>query len=255
MRKILFLILVVMPATAFAWGPKGHDIVAYIAEQHISKCTKSKVEQILGGKSMVYVANWMDNASHTPEFSYTKTWHYCNVDVPNGSYADAVDAPKGDVVSAINNIVERITSGELSEDVERAELMMLIHLVGDIHCPMHAGKSEDLGGNRVKVTFFNKPANLHSVWDSDIVESAHRWSYMEWQKQIDRQERKIVKSYAMGDAALWFEESARIATAIYEETPQGSKLSYDYVERFRPIVEEQLLKGGIRLAHLLEQIY
>ena len=64
--------------------------------------------------------------------------------------------------------------------------MMLIHLIGDMHCPMHAGRKQDRGGNGTTVKFFGKKSNLHSVWDSDLLESTHRWSYTEWQKQIDR---------------------------------------------------------------------
>ncbi|MBO5732074.1 MAG: S1/P1 nuclease [Alistipes sp.] len=256
MRKLVFtLMAALLPSIAFAWGQKGHDVVANIAEQHISKRAKAKIERVLDGHSMVYVANWMDNASHTPDYSYTKTWHYCNADASNGGYAEAAKNEKGDVVVAITDIVTRLKSGELSADDERVALMMLIHLVGDLHCPMHAGRAEDLGGNRVKVSFFGKKTNLHSVWDSDIVESAHRWSYSEWQQQIDRVERRVAKSYVQGDVVAWYDESLRIAATIYEATPEDSKLSYDYVGRFRTTIEEQLLKGGLRLAALLEEIY
>lgn len=256
MRKLVFtLITALLPSIAFAWGQKGHDVVANIAEQHISKRARAKIERVLDGHSMVYVANWMDNASHTPDYSYTKTWHYCNLDVANGGYVDAVKNPNGDMVSAINNIVLRLKSGELTPEQETIDLMMLIHLVGDLHCPMHAGHSYDLGGNKHKVSFFGRASNLHTVWDSEIVESAHRWSYSEWQMQLDRVDRRTVKSYVLGDPVIWFDELAQITTTIYNETHEDAQLSYDYVERFRTTIEEQLLKGGLRLATLLEEIY
>lgn len=254
-RNLLLLIAVVMALPAVAWGPKGHDTVAYIAECHLSKRSKRHVEEILGGKSMVYVANWMDNASHTDDYAYTKTWHYVNVDANEDSYAASRKEPKGDAVKAINDIAARLKSGELTAEQERVELMMLIHIVGDMHCPMHAGHKSDLGGNTIKVKFFGKQQKLHSIWDSEIVESAHRWSYSEWQQQIDRVSPKEAKRIAQGTPNDWIEETVVLAADIYEQSPAGANLSYDYVHLYAPIIEEQLLKGGIRLAAILEEIY
>lgn len=254
-RNLLLLIAVVMALPAVAWGPKGHDTVAYIAECHLSKRSKRHVEEILGGKSMVYVANWMDNASHTDDYAYTKTWHYVNVDANEDSYAASRKEPKGDAVKAINDIAARFKSGELTAEQERVELMMLIHIVGDMHCPMHAGHKSDLGGNTIKVKFFGKQQKLHSIWDSEIVESAHRWSYSEWQQQIDRVSPKEAKRIAQGTPNDWIEETVVLAADIYEQSPAGANLSYDYVHHYAPIIEEQLLKGGIRLAAILEEIY
>lgn len=238
-----------------AWGPKGHDVVAHIAEQHLSNRTLKRVKSTLNGHSLVYVANWMDNASHTPEYDYTKTWHYVNVDPSEVSYAASAKSSSGDVVTAINTIVARLKSGELDEAQERAELMMLIHLVGDIHCPMHAGYKKDRGGNGTKVKYFGKSNNLHSVWDSEIVESAHRWSYSEWRDNIACANRKQRKAMMQGAPNDWIEESVALARDIYERSTTGDNLSYDYVAHYAPVIEQQLLKGGLRLAKLLEEIY
>lgn len=244
-----------MVLSASAWGPKGHDTVAYIAEKHLAKKSLKRVQEVLNGHSPVYVANWLDNASHTEEYAHTKTWHYVNVDPAEGSYANSVKEAKGDVVVAINTIVEHLKSGELTRDKERAELMMLIHLVGDMHCPMHAGYKSDRGGNGTKVTYFGKQRKLHAVWDSDIVESAHRWSYSEWQEQVDRATKKEQKAMAQGTPNDWIEESVALARDVYERSTTGENLSYDYVAHYTPIIEQQLLKAGIRLATLLEEIY
>lgn len=254
-RFLLILLTSSIAINGYAWGPKGHDAIAYIAECNLKKSTKKRVEAILDNKSMVYVANWMDNASHTSEYEHTKTWHYCNVDPEEQSYAESQKAKKGDVVSAINLIVENLQSGELSKEQERIELMMLIHLVGDMHCPMHAGHKSDLGGNRVSVKFFGKKKNLHSVWDSEIVESAHKWSHTEWQRQVDRISKREKRAIRFGTPNEWIEESVVLADDIYKNSPADATLSYDYVHKYAPIVEEQFLKGGLRLAEILEQIY
>ena len=256
MRRILTLIMAVLiPAMSFAWGAKGHDIVAYVAEQNMSKRALRKVEQVLGGHSMVYVANWMDNASHTEKYAYTKTWHYVNVDPEEGSYRNAAKESKGDVVTAIDNIVTNLKSGELAPAEERAQLMMLIHLVGDMHCPMHAGHKNDRGGNGTKVKYFGAQKKLHSVWDSEIIESAHRWSHSEWQRQIDRVSKREKRSIIQGEPAVWIEECVALAADVYERSTTGDNLSYDYVAYYAPILEAQLLKAGVRLASILEEIY
>lgn len=255
-RVFLFITLAIFcPIELMAWGQKGHDTVAYIAEQHLSKRAKRNVEEVLGGYSMVYVANWMDNASHTEEYDYTKSWHYVNVDHEEGSYSNSKKEANGDVVTAINDIVKRLKCEELTPEQEKVQLMMLIHLVGDMHCPMHAGHKSDKGGNGTKVKFFGKQQKLHTVWDSLIVESAHKWSYTEWQREIDRVDRKTEKRIMQGTPNNWIEECVQLADDVYTRSTKGGNLSYDYVAYYAPIIEEQLLKGGIRLAKILEEIY
>ncbi len=244
-----------IPAIAFAWGAKGHDIVARVAENNVSKRTLRAVEKVLDGHSMVYVANWMDNASHTEEHAYTKTWHYVNVDPKEQSYYNSEKEAKGDVVMAIDSIVANLKSGELAPEEERAQLMMLIHLVGDMHCPMHAGHKSDRGGNGTKVKYFGSQKKLHTVWDSDIIESAHRWSHSEWQEQIDRVSKRQKRAIMQGRPADWIEECVTLAADVYARSTTGENLSYNYVAYYTPILEEQLLKAGIRLSHLLEEIY
>ena len=256
MRKVLSIAFALLiPAMALAWGPKGHDTVAYIADKHLSKKTLQKVTEVLEGHSLVYVANWMDNASHTDEYAYTKTWHYVNVDPEEGTYANSVKAASGDAVTAINALVENLKSGELTPEEERVQLMMLIHIVGDIHCPMHAGHKSDRGGNGTQVKYFGKQKKLHSVWDSEIVESAHRWSYSEWQDQIDRATPKQQQAYMQGTPNDWIEETVILANEVYESASEVGNMSYDYVAEYAPIIEQQFLKGGLRLAKLIEDIY
>lgn len=254
-RLILLALAASMTFSAMAWGPKGHDTIAYIAEKHLSKKTLKKVTEVLEGHSLVYVANWMDNASHTDEYAYTKTWHYVNVDPEEGTYANSVKETAGDAVTAINTLVANLKSGELSPEEERVQLMMLIHIVGDIHCPMHAGHKRDRGGNGTQVKYFGKQKKLHSVWDSEIVESAHRWGYSEWQDQIDRATPKQQQAYMQGTPNDWIEETVILANDVYERASEVSNMSYDYVAEYTPILEQQFLKGGIRLAKLLEEIY
>lgn len=240
--------------SAFGWGQKGHDIVAYIAECNLTPTAKIVVDSILGGKTMVYYANWADNACHTEPYAYTKTWHYKNVD-ENENYATAPTIPEGNIVTALNSLIPTL-SNPGPEDDEKLALMLTIHFLGDIHQPMHLGRKSDRGGNNHKVKYFYSQSNLHSIWDTKVLEKGHNWSYTEWRENIDRpsaEERAMILSATTPDE--WAEESYEIAKKIYAETPQDVNLLFDYTAEWTPVIEQQLLRGGLRLAALLNGIY
>ena len=123
-----------------------------------------KIDKVLNGHSPVYYCNWMDIASHTPEYNYTKTWHYLNID--EGQTLETMPRnPKGDVLTAVTTLVAELKAGGLAPEAETEKLKMLIHLVGDMHCPMHTGRLSDIGGNQRPVLMFGRITNLHSAWD------------------------------------------------------------------------------------------
>lgn len=251
---ILILALFTFLPDILAWGQKGHDVTCEIAERHLDRGARKAVRKLLEGKSMVYWSNWLDNASHTPEYAYTKTWHYKNIEA-GVKYEDAELEPLGDVVTAINRQVQTLKDKMVSTENKRLALKMLIHLVGDVHQPMHMGHKSDLGGNRWMVVYFNKEKNLHSIWDTDILEGGHKWSYEEWATEIDHLNRKQRKELSSSSVDDWASETYNVATEIYNTTPQQTKLSYDYQARWIPVIEQQLLKGGLRLASLLNEIF
>ena len=256
MKKALIIVVALLSyLPSFGWGQKGHDVVAYIAECNLKPEVYQKVVKKLGDHSLVYYANWLDNASYSDQYRYTKSWHYANVD-EGYTYDTMPKNEKGDVVTAINGIIAELKSGKLSTEQENVRLRMLIHLVGDIHCPMHAGHLSDRGGNSVIVKFFDKETKLHSLWDTALVEAAHKWSYTEWEQQLNRyctteQKQKL----AQGEAVDWLNESHAIATEIYKATPEKRKVSYDYIAYYAPVIEQRLLAGGLRLARILNEIY
>ncbi len=256
-NKILLSIGVMlsMSVSAFGWGQKGHDTTAFIAENHLTPVAKAACDSILDGKSIVYWANWADNACHTPQYAYTKTWHYRNID-EGQNYDTFPRNENGDVTTAIKSQYAVLADKNASKEEKQLALKLLVHFVGDIHQPMHMGHLSDLGGNRIKVKFFGRNRNLHGIWDTDIVESGHNWTYSEWQNQIDRaskdDEAWIISSTNPDD---WGKETFVYATKIYDATPEDTEISYDYVAEWTPVVEQQLLKGGLRLAHLLNTLF
>lgn len=239
---------------AFGWGQKGHDVTAYIAEKHLTATTRAAVDNLLDGKSIVYWANWLDNASHTQPYAYTKTWHYKNID-EGVNYEDAPQASGGDVITAIRSQSEALMGLAKCPDPALA-VKILTHVVGDLHQPMHLGHLSDLGGNKIVVKYFGRDNKLHSIWDTALVESAHKWSYTEWQDQIERgvsdEDRDAIIAGTIDD---WAKQTMAIAAEVYAKYPAGAKLSYNEVAEAAPIIEQQFLRGGLRLAHLLNMIF
>ena len=253
-RFWLFVLCAGSLQTALGWGQKGHDVTAYIAECNLTPEAAQEIDRVLDGHSPVYYANWLDSASHTPEYAYTRTWHYANID-EGYTYDTMPKEPAGDVVAAVNDLVAELKSKELSAEKEAEALKMLIHLVGDMHCPMHAGRLSDIGGNLRPVLMFGKKTNLHSAWDTAIPEAARKWSYTEWQEQIDRLTDDEAMLIQAGEPYDWLKETHAICVGIYEDSPEGTKISYDYVYKYTPVIELQFLRGGYRLARLLNEIY
>ena len=250
--------------SASAWGPIGHDVVASIAEQNLTPKAKRKISKILDGKSIVYYSSWMDNIQNSPAweggYDKTKTWHYANVDKGH-TYQTMEKNAAGDVVVALEQLTKELTENYdvLSDSVRADYVKMIVHMVGDLHCPMHAGRLSDRGGNSVKVKWFGQNTNLHSVWDSKIVESARKWHYTEWTEQLDRKSRKFKKEVMKGDYEEWFNWTVKNAASIYEYVEglnqDNPNLSYQFVYDFSPMLDESLLLGGYRLAHVLNTIF
>lgn len=253
LKSLVAIVAVTTPLLLSAWGQKGHDVTAHIADRHLTPATRTVVDSLLDGQTMVYWSNWMDNASHTPDYAYTKTWHYRNID-EGDDYYSAPANPAGDVVTAVKSRLEVLRDPHASKADKTLAMKMLIHFVGDLHQPMHVGHATDLGGNRVKVKLFNRNTNLHSAWDSGLLESAHAWSYSEWADNVDRP-CYYPADMTEGTIDDWAMETLSIATDIYKETPAESTLSYNEVARWAPVIERQLMLGGNRLAHLLNTLY
>ena len=268
MKRVIFILCAALALSlshlSFAWGPKGHDVVAAIAEQNLTRKAKKALDEILDGKSIVYYSSWMDNIQNSPywesSYSHTKTWHYANVD-KGYTYQTMPKNDKGDVVTALNMVTKELTenAAALTDSMKVDYVKMIIHMVGDLHCPMHAGRLSDRGGNDLKVKWFGQKTSLHSVFDSKMIDSARRWGYQEWADQLDRKDKKYKKAVMLGTYEDWFLVTVQNAARIYDYVERLDKhtpnLSYQFVYDFSPMLEESLLLGGYRLAYVLNSIF
>ena len=252
---ILILTISSANSTAWAWGRKGHDVIAGIAETHLTKKAKKQVRELLEGKTMIYYSSWMDEIRGDSIYQFTTTWHYANVD-EGKTYETMIKHPDGDVVTATLLSIKMLKDKTQSDSIRSMYLKFLIHLIGDLHCPMHAGRATDLGGNLYPVTWRNQETNLHRLWDSPIVDAAKTWSYLEWCINIDLGiNKKQKKTIAAGDPLSWFNETVAIAKDVYENSPKNGTIPSDYVRNYTPVIEKQFLYAGHRLAYLLNDIF
>jgi hypothetical protein len=249
MRSHLVLLLVLLvPLRALAWGATGHQVVADIATRHLDARTKQAVQDLLGGESMASVSTWMDQIRKQPKYRYTNTWHW--VTIPDGMrYEDIDRKPEGDVIEATERMVAILKSDTASRDDKEFALRLLIHMVGDLHQPLHVGNGLDKGGNDLQVRWLKRGSNLHQVWDSGIIDLMCT-GREELLGQMPSLNRRGLRSLQRGTVAEWAHECMALRPMIYT-VKAGDQLGEDYAKAQWPRVLDQLQKAGVRLAWLL----
>jgi hypothetical protein len=254
MRKGILLVafLLLTHHQMHSWGMTGHRAMGLVAEMHLSKKAKKNVQRVLGNESIAIASIWMDDIRSDKSYNYTNTWHWATI--PDGQrYEDYEQEATGDVVSAIETVVVKLKQGGLSAKEENELLKFLIHMVGDMHQPLHVGRPGDRGANDVKVKWFGKDSNLHRVWDSEIIESKNL-SYTELAHSINHASKAQIKEWQSTGVRDWAHEAMQYREQIYD-IPEDGRLGYEYMFHNWATIQLQLLKSGIRLAGLLNDIY
>lgn len=234
------------------WGKNGHRVVGDIAEQYLNDEAAAAVSRILGNESMAIASTWMDEIRSDPAYDYTADWHW--VTIPEGkTYAETEKNPNGDVIQAIRTIIEDLKSGQLPAREEEEKLKMLIHLIGDIHMPLHVGTGTDRGGNDVEVRWFWDSSNLHRVWDSGMIDE-QQLSYTELSESVNYVTQQEIDTLQAASVLDWAQESVALRDEVYD-LPDDHNINYEYMYHHWDIVEKRLLEAGIRLAGVLNDIY
>jgi S1/P1 Nuclease len=248
-----------IPSPAMAWGKTGHRVVAALADTQLSGLARAHVQDILGfGESLDEAANWPDEMRSAPSPFWQKTatpWHYVTL---NGVLYDHAP-PEGDALEALKRFSATLKDPTASRADKQLALRFIVHLVGDFHQPLHVGKCCDKGGNEVKVKWFGKDQNLHSVWDSALVDE-EQLSFTELAAKLRRHTTNAdVIAWWDINPRDWISESAQIRETVYPKPPSDPKkvpeLSYSYVYQFTPVMERRLSQAGVRLAAYLNAIY
>ena len=259
LKKLLLAgLFLYMPLQSMAWGMLGHRVVGEIAERNLSCKAKKQVKKILGTESLAMASNWADFVKSEPSYKYLDTWHYINFKEGLENYdafaAALLQDTTTNAYTKLNMMVGELKKKDLPLEKKQMYLRLVIHLVGDIHQPMHTGRPEDLGGNRVKLFWFGQPTNLHRLWDSDLIES-QQLSYTEYSTALNHTTKAQRKEMMKQPISQWLYDSYLISNKIYSEVQPEQKLSYRYNYDNLDTLNDQLLKGGIHLAGLLNEIF
>ncbi len=259
MKRLFFALLsLLLPFGASAWGVLGHRIVAEIADGYLQPNAKKAVIAILGNESMAMSANWADFIKSDTSYRYLSPWHYVNL--PEGLDKNGVDnyinqLSEANIYNKTNEMIALLKNPNASKDKKVFALRMLIHLIGDMHQPMHTARKEDLGGNRINVTWFGQRSNLHRVWDEQLIDF-QQLSFTEYVKAINFATTQQLAAWSKGTIKDYIYESYQICNKIYATgIKNDDRLSYNYNFDWISTVNEQLLKGGVRLAKILNEIY
>ena len=254
-RLAALALLVAGPA--FGWGAEGHRIVGHLAEARLSPAARAEAARLLRGESeptLAGIATWADEVRDEPRWRHTARWHWVNLPRENPcSYVPARDCRGGDcVVGAIERQLAILADRRKGDAERRIALKFVVHFVGDVHQPFHAGFGADRGGNDTQLQFDRRGWNLHALWDSAMVTHVGL-APADYARQLQGgpplppdatlQRRHPARSWAVESCQAIFD------SALY---PERRVIGRGYLERHRPLAETRLRRAGERLAALLE---
>jgi hypothetical protein len=251
MRILLFVLCSISILKVHGWGVTGHRATGLIAEQHLSAKTKRKIQELLGQESLAMASTWMDEIRSDSTYNYMSDWHW--VTIENGqTYDQSKKNPNGDVIMTIERIMAELKTHKVDRKKEIEYIKILVHLVGDLHQPLHVGCCDDQGGNKVKVKWFRGDSNLHRVWDSDMIDDT-KLSYTELALALGKPDKSSVAMWQKTAVHDWAMESMTYRKQVYDI--RDGNLGYKYSYNYWSSAKDRLLRAGVRLAGLLNQIY
>lgn len=260
MRKRYFMpVLASIAIICMSWGTTGHFAVGLIAQRHLTSQAAAAVSDLLGAETLADVSTWADDVRGQAAYAHTDKWHYINL--PGGiskesDFAARVCAMKGDnVYRAVLKCSETLRSDAGREEKVEA-LKFLVHFVGDLHQPMHVSHEEDRGGNSIQVKYRNQPANLHSVWDSKLLDDKGL-GYEKIADRYDSASPRQVARWQQDSLMQWLWESYQASERLYAEVeqPGGRKMKRAYYKEHIAIAYQRTEMAGIRLAGMLNEIF
>jgi hypothetical protein len=274
--KSLIIGLLLVSGNALAWGPTGHRVVGQIAERFMTPEALVAAHRLLEGQSLARVSTWADEIRSEPrKFSYTFNWHF--TDWPDGDHQHDEQNSAGLLVTAIRKQMLVLRDPKATPDKKAFALKFIVHLVGDLHMPLHVGNGLDRGGNDCKVLFHRREMNLHELWDDHMIDFT-RLSFTELADFIHQgRTKEEIRAWREGELVDWAQESRQIRSTLYPRdtvtnpnqnfsglhycrkditipTSEMPALGFEYSYRFMPVVEQRLFQAGLRLAVLLNSV-
>jgi nuclease S1 len=257
---LVAIVLCVGPwqAASFGWGRLGHRVSAKLAEARLTPAVQTAVRDLLEpGESLADASTWADEQRET--MPATAPWHYVNVPITTPRYDAEFCPEQGCVVSKIEEFRKILADKSAPRPERQKALRFLVHLVQDLHQPLHVGDRGDRGGNDLQVQFFGEGTNLHQVWDSGLIEQAGR-DEAQWVHDLTilaAPER--ASHWERGTVVEWANESLMEARRVYRIPgtlrlmEAGTKLGQSYEDYGLPVARHRLAQSGVRLAMLLNE--
>lgn len=238
-----------------AFGPLGHRIIGQIAENNLTSDAKQAIDSISNGKSLAQLSTWADEIRSDKNWYHAGPWHYVSI-ADDETWQTVKRSDKGDIIAKLEDFERALSNPQLDATKKLEALAFYVHFVGDIHQPLHVGHSHDKGGNAITVKWFGEQTNLHSVWDSKIL-NHQELSYTEYSKFLSHFNADDVKSWQGKNYYQWADESKSLRESTYqfEKNRDGEDdLRFNYVFIHKPVIEKRVQQAGVRLAEKLNLI-
>jgi len=270
-----FLTLILLSSTlAYGFGANGHRIIGQIASKHLSKEARDEIMRILDGEELSFAATWPDEMRSAGgsfwSYDASLNWHFINVP-PNETYEESKKQPKGDAYVALNTFSailrgEEVPDGPVktaleanhieldSKEAMQYAVKFIVHIVGDIHQPLHLGYASDNGGNSIHVEWNGEEKNLHEIWDETLVEQ-QQLSFSDLARKIDRKSLEQIRDIQNSTTMDWINESLQLRLRAYDIAQFQRDDMYGYSYIYVPIIEDQMTKAGLRAAALFDSIF
>ena len=257
-KFLLGIAILYAPLQSMAWGTEGHRIAGQIADSYLTAKARAAIKAILGDETIAMTSNWADFIKSDPNYSYLYNWHFVDLDKAH-AYPELQEYlnkdTNTDAYTKLNFLIAELKKKDLTKENKLLYLRMLIHIVEDVHQPLHVGHTDDKGDNDIKLTWFNNSTNLHSIWDSQLIEF-QQLSYTEYTAAINHTTVAQREEWQNAPISQWLFESNQIAEKVYSEVKSGDTLNtYKYNFNHIETVNQQLLKAGVRLAGILNQLF
>jgi hypothetical protein len=260
--KIKYSPLFLLPLLSLfliSWGYTGHRTIGLIAESHLTARAKIAVSDLLGDTTIADACTWADDARRLPAFKETGDWHFINL--PLGltfaQFKQYVDTTaQENVYNALLAAEKKLTDPTTSKQDQRNALKFVLHFVGDLHQPMHVSRAEDKGGNTIQLNYDGKGTNLHSVWDTKVLER-QGLTFNQLADKYNHISASDIKKWQREPIIQWIWESYQLSSVLYAEVDQmkSRAISDEYTEKHLPTIELRLKQAGVRLAGILNKIY
>jgi hypothetical protein len=251
--------LAVPAGPAFAWGRLAHRASAKLAESRLTPAARAAVREILEpGESLADASTWADE--HSGDIPGSRAWHYVNVPISADSY-DPRDCRGNCIVSRLEEFRAALADRNAPLPRRRMALRYVVHLVQDLHQPLHVGDHRDRGGNALQLTYYRDDrTNLHQLWDSGLFRNRFRHENQLLDEIETRANRPDAKSWRAGTIEDWANESLQAAKIAYkvpggdEPIRRGTRLGRDYERANLPLATRRVAQSGVRLADMLNAI-